>query len=123
MTAERTFLEIRASYPDDWEILILADVQSVCGDGDTLLHRAAFKGNRQDVRDLVTLGADANATGDMGHTPLHYAAMNGHLLVALALLDSGAAADPKNDFGQTPADCARLGKHFQVEHMLRHSQK
>ncbi len=122
MTAPRTFLEIRASYPDDWEVLILADVHSVCGDGDTLLHRVAFKGARQDVRDLLALGADVNAAGDMGHTALHYAAMNGHLLVALALLDSGATLHTKNDFGQTPADCAGLGKHFQLEAVLRRSK-
>jgi ankyrin repeat protein len=123
MTSPRTFLEIRASYPDDWEVLILADVKSVCGDGDTLLHRTAFKGNRQDVRDLMALGADPNASGDMGHTPLHYAAMQGHLLVALALLGSGATPDAKNAFGQTPADCAGLGKHLQLQEVLRHSKK
>jgi ankyrin repeat protein len=123
MTTPRTFLEIRASYPDDWEILILADVKSVCGDGDTLLHRAVLKGNRSDVRDLLALGADPNASGDMGHTPLHYAAMSGDLLIALSLMGRGAAPDPKNDFGQTPADCAGLGKHFQLEQVLRTSKK
>ncbi|MGZ3375752.1 MAG: ankyrin repeat domain-containing protein [Phenylobacterium sp.] len=123
MTSPRTFLEIRASYPDDWEIGVLADVQSVCGDGDTLLHRVAYKGNRQDIRDLVALGSDPNALGDMGNTPLHYAAMNGHLLPVLALLDSGAKSDLKNEFGQTPADCAGMGKHFQLEAVLRRTQK
>lgn len=123
MTEPRTFLEIRASYPDDWEVLILADVHSVCGDGDTLLHRVAFKGNRQDIRDLIALGSDPNAPGDMGNTPLHYAAMNGHLLPALTLLDSGAKSDLKNEFGQTPADCAGLAKHFQLQEVLRRSKK
>jgi ankyrin repeat protein len=123
MTSARTFLEIRASYASDWEVSVLADVQSVCSDGDNLLHRVAFKGNREDVRDLVALGADPNVAGDMGNTALHYAAMNGHLLVALALLDSGARLRPTNELGQTPADCAGLGKHFQLEAVLRRSQK
>jgi ankyrin repeat protein len=123
MPPPRTFLEIRASYPDDWEIGVLADVKSVCGDGDTLLHRAALKGNRQDVRDLLALGADPNAVGDMGHRPLHYAATSGNLLVTLALLSAGAAPHAKNDFGQTSADCAGIGKHFQLQEVLRRSKK
>lgn len=123
MTSPRTFLEIRASYPDDWEIGVLADVQSACADGDTLLHRAALGGNRQDVRDLIALGADPNALGDMGSTALHYAAMNGYLLVVLALLDKGAKPDFKNELGQTPADCAGFGKHFQLETVLRTTRK
>lgn len=123
MTSPRTFLEIRASYPDDWDLEVLADVKSVCGDGDTLLHRVALNGARQDIRDLVALGADPNAPGDMGNTPLHYAAMNGHLLPALALLDSGAKSDLKNELGQTPADCAALGKYLQLEAVLRRSKK
>ena len=123
MPQSRTFLEIRASYPDDWEIGVLADVKSACADGDTLLHRAALGGNRQDVRDLVALGADPNALGDMGNTALHYAAMSGYLLVVLALLESGATSRLKNEFGQTPADCAGFAKHFQLETVLRSSRK
>ena len=123
MTSPRSFLEIRASYPDDWEIGVLADVQSVCADGDTLLHRAALDGACHDVRDLVALGSDPDAVGDMGNTALHYAAMSGHLLVALALLSAGAACGPRNEFGQTPADCAGLGKHFQLEDVLRRLKK
>jgi len=119
----RSFLDIRANYADDQEIGILMDARSTCIDGDTLLHRAALAGNRQDVRDLVALGADPNAAGDMGNTPLHYAASSGHLLVVLTLLECGAASRAKNDFGQTPADCAGLAKHFQLEGVLRSSRK
>jgi ankyrin repeat protein len=123
MTSPRSFLEIRASYPDDWEIGVLADVKSVCGDGDTLLHRVALNGALRDVRDLLALSSDPNARGDMGNTPLHYAAMSGHLLVALALMESGATPELKNEFGQTPADAAGLGKHFQLQEVLRRSKK
>jgi len=44
----------------------------------SLLHRAAFFGRIQEVKDLLQAGADINARDTYGWIPLHDAAMQGH---------------------------------------------
>jgi ankyrin repeat protein len=124
MTAKsRSFEQIKAAYPETAEYVPLEDPASRNGDGDTLLHLAAFRGNEADVRDLISLGAVVNARGDLGMTALHYAAVGGHLAVAECLLSLGADRSLPDEFGQTAAKVAALGSHAKLATLLRPSRR
>lgn len=104
---DRTLIQIGDAY-EEWhnDCRVYVSLEARDTDDDTLLHRAAFRGVAQDVRDLLRLGSDVNAAGDLGHTPLHYAAMGGHRLVAEILLANGARTSTRNEWGQTAAQTA-----------------
>ena len=70
--------------------------------GDSLLHIAAARGDRDAVLLLLDAGMDPDLTGDMGCTPLHEAAGNGHREVAEMLISRGARTDSVNEFGEAP---------------------
>ena len=76
--------------------------------GDTMLHAAVVSTDRADVTQLISLGADVNAIGDLGNTPLHEAASRGLVEIILKLVAAGARTTSRNEFGQTPIDLARL---------------
>ncbi len=54
--------------------------------GDTPLHTAAFNGQDELVKELLTARADSRATNKKMVTPLHYAASSGHLPTVKALI-------------------------------------
>tara|TARA_B100001013_G_C24348103_1_gene339258 strand:- start:103 stop:423 length:321 start_codon:yes stop_codon:yes gene_type:complete len=58
------------------ELLIAegADVDADNLDGETPLHRAAFRGHEEIAELLIAKGADVNAKDELGWTPLHNAA-------------------------------------------------
>jgi ankyrin repeat protein len=122
-STSRSFEEIKAAYGEDPNAAPLESPASRNSEGDTLLHLAAFRGNEDDVRDLVSLGAAVNARGDLGMTALHYAAIGGHIAVAECLLALGADRSLPDDFGQTPAKVATLGSHMGLAALLRPSRK
>jgi ankyrin repeat protein len=102
----RSVAEIRTAYEFDPARPRFTSIAALDEDGDTLLHRAVFRGNRRDVRELLELGSNVNAHGDFGHTPLHYAAMRGRLDLVELLLAAGADHTALNEWKQTPAQCA-----------------
>jgi len=67
----------------------------------TPLHYAARSGHAGVARQLVSLGADVNATCSGDFTPLHWAAARGHLETVQALVDLGRRSP------ETPANSAR----------------
>ncbi|HNY78712.1 MAG: serpin family protein [Sedimentisphaerales bacterium] len=77
----------------------------------TPLHRAAEKGDIEQVRSLIIGGADVNAqtTGDW--TPLHYAVREGHGQIVALLLHHGAALNARDTGGNTPLDVAIWSRH------------
>ncbi len=115
----KTLADIRATYEHDRPNPHFISLTARDLDGDTLLHRAVFRGDRQDVRDLLALGADPNLHGDLGHTPLHYAAMKGDLPLVESLLAAGANPAALNEWGHTPATTAELAGHEEVARLLR----
>lgn len=117
--SSRTFEEIRSLYEDNVEAAQLEGPASRLSDDDTLLHLAAFRGDEDDVRDLIALGAAVNARGDLGMTALHNAAGAGHAAVVERLLALGADRSLPDEFGQTPAKVATLGSHTKVADLLR----
>jgi ankyrin repeat protein len=120
--ASRTFEQIKSAY-DTPAAAPLDGPAARNGDGDTLLHLAALRGDEADVQDLVALGAVVNARGDFGMTALHHAAIGGHIAVAERLLALGADRSAPDDFGQSPAKHAELGSHTDLAALLRPSRR
>lgn len=69
--------------------------------GQTALHLAALRGNAQQVRVLLSMGADVNATDCFHRSPLHLAAANGHAEVLSQLLHASAMVDAQTSGGDT----------------------
>ena len=72
--------------------------------GNTPLHVAAMRGDRNAVRLLLDAGADPNANGEGACTPLHLALEQKHVQVARMLVASGSQLDIKSRDGVTPRD-------------------
>lgn len=93
-------------------------------DGNRLLF-AAVKGNRpNDIRELISRGADPNALirySDGGETPLTVAAVAGYVEAVETLLESGASVDGRDTgifYGRTPLMLAVATNKFKVVDVL-----
>jgi len=83
------------------------------------LRQAAATGNIEQVKLLISRGADVNERGVWGNTPLHYASMRGHAEVAELLISRGAyinAPDGRN--AMTPLHCAAASGNKQTVELL-----
>ncbi|MBY0352909.1 ankyrin repeat domain-containing protein [Candidatus Babeliales bacterium] len=63
---------------------------------------AAQTGNLARLQELITLGANVDATNNDGETPLHWAAYSGHLPCVQELIAAGANISATNNNGETP---------------------
>jgi len=72
------------------------------------LHQAVVDGNVEQVKRLISKGADVHAKNRMGWTPLHTAVRNQKKTIAEFLIDKGADINGKDSSGQTPL-------HFAVD--------
>lgn len=118
----RTLDQIAISY--EWpNEKLFTSVDSRDVDDDILLHRAAHQGRVDDIWDLLRLGSDINAQGDLAHTPLHYAAMAGHRSATIALLAAGASNRLRNEWGQVPSEVADAGGHHELASSIREHEK
>lgn len=77
-------------------------------DGWTPLHLAAFFGQLEATRLLLTHGADLHAVSrnSMANTPLHAATAGRHPEIALLLLEYGASGSALDAGGYTPREIA-----------------
>jgi ankyrin repeat protein len=123
---ERTFAEIARPYQvrtkgrRTFETLHSRDNGK---DGDTVLHKAAAQGAIQDVLDLLRLGAEVDAPGDMGDAPLHAAARNGHARIVDILVEARANITIRNEFGETPVEAAARNGFEDLARMMRQGAK
>lgn len=69
--------------------------------GLTLLHLAAFSGNKNFTSSLFKLGVDVNAKTDRHDTPLHFAVISGSSELVEQLLMAGANVDAINKNGHS----------------------
>jgi ankyrin repeat protein len=83
------------------------------------LFTAAFNGDTSEVKRLITIGANVNATEKDGNTPLHIASSWGHIDVVKLLVDKGANVNAKQKvFGDTPLHWASLSGRIDVLELL-----
>ena len=76
-------------------------VQERYARGDTALHHAARNGDLEIVEQLVSCGADVNATSDHCHFPLYCAAGHGHVETTQYLVENGADLQARLSDGKT----------------------
>lgn len=82
---------------DSWDLNELGRLT-----GDSLLHHRVRSGSVEDVKLLISRGANVNLPGDMGFTPLHSAMFRHTPDIAEVLLAEGANPTLKNEWGDTP---------------------
>ncbi len=82
------------------------------------LRKAAKRGNLDDVRRLISEGADVDDRDSRGNTPIYYAAVEGHASVVEALARADADIDVTNSFGSTPLHVASRRGHCDVIRVL-----
>ena len=69
--------------------------------GDTALHHAARNGDLEIVKQLVSSGANVNATTGNNHFPLYCAAGHGHVETTQYLVEEGADLQARLSDGKT----------------------
>ncbi|XP_045108067.1 BRCA1-associated RING domain protein 1-like [Portunus trituberculatus] len=70
--------------------------------GETLLHVACIKGDKEKVKQLLSEGANPNTKDNAGWTPLHEVCSHGFEDIAGLLLRHGAVVDPMAGSNETP---------------------
>jgi ankyrin repeat protein len=103
---------------------IFVNVNYICSDGQTLLHKACKVGNLNLCRILVENGASQNVKSKQGWFPIHLASYHGHLDVVVFLLtennfkpdsiiavyDDDAAASYRNKYRVSPTTHVKNSK-------------
>lgn len=80
----------------------------------TLAHCAAFYGNEEGLRDLLSRKANPNASTNFGRTPLHFASTNSHLGVIDILVEHKADLEQTEQLGCTAVYIAALDGQLDV---------
>lgn len=97
------FWAVSRGHPEAIRLLVKAGAALEARDkrGQTALHWAVFKDQRDAAEQLLALGADVNApaTKRDHETPLMYAAELGYVKMAELLLHHGAAVDLRDEWG------------------------
>ncbi|XP_043096547.1 ankyrin repeat domain-containing protein 31 isoform X2 [Puntigrus tetrazona] len=89
--------------------------------GETKLHLAVMKGDIQDVKDLITVGASVNIQDYAGWTPLHEAVQRNKYDMTESLLEAGAKVNCRGDNGITPLhDAIECQYHKIVDLLLKY---
>jgi ankyrin repeat protein len=82
------------------------------------LHEAAFDGNIELVKSLVSSGADVNTQNNWGWTPLYTAAAIGHRDIVSFLIVKGANVDTPSELGMTPLHFAVSNDRTDIAKLL-----
>jgi ankyrin repeat protein len=82
------------------------------------LHRAAVDGEIEQVKLLISKGADVNAKNGDGWTPLQYAASRGHMEIVELLLAHDADVHISGEDNLTAAEYAMKNNHTEVVQLL-----
>ena len=73
-------------------------------DGESLISKAAIRGETEIIQTLLEAGANVSAANQDGNTPLHIAAFMCHEDTVQTLLAHGASAETKNNRGESAKD-------------------
>lgn len=88
------------------------------------LHEAAATGDIQQIKSLVSGGADVNAKDDKGNAPIHYAVLLANKDVIELLIASGADVNLKDDQGHTALWWAKEQQNDELtDLLLKHGAK
>lgn len=79
----------------------LRSINSVNQDGFTALHLAAKRGDLEQVKAIVSHGANINARDRHEHTPLTWAAIESHKEIVKFLIDNGADVNSISTLGNS----------------------
>ena len=85
------------------------------------IHKAAYVGNIEAVKQHIAAGGDVDAKDDLfGRAPLHWAAVGGSKEIAELLIAAGADVNGKVDDGWrwTPLHNAAQGGHKEIAELL-----
>ncbi|EFM6078090.1 ankyrin repeat domain-containing protein [Escherichia coli] len=82
--------------------------------------QAAFLGETEVVSNLIKLGVDLDARGDLGRTALHEAVSNGYFDIVKLLVESGADLTIKDEFGKTALELAEVHQNYKIVEWLSH---
>ncbi|MDE1152651.1 MAG: ankyrin repeat domain-containing protein [Micavibrio sp.] len=83
-----------------------ADARAPQGEDNSLIYRAAYRGNLSLVTRLVDAGAEIDAQAYDGSTGLHAAARGGYGNIIRFLMERGADVNARDRHMNTPADVA-----------------
>ena len=86
-----------------------SDISWCNHEGENALHIAATRNEYDIANELIKLGIEINARGDLGHTPLHEAASMSDLRFVRLLVESGADVHALTE-GDPPVTLARYSK-------------
>lgn len=82
------------------------------------IYHAAANGEIEQVKLLISQGADVNVKDSAGQTPLHYAARKGHKEIVELLLANGADVNARDRMSKTPVEDAMGGNHREIVQLL-----
>ncbi|MCM4818993.1 ankyrin repeat domain-containing protein, partial [Escherichia coli] len=82
--------------------------------------QAAFLGETEVVSNLIKLGVDLDARGDLGRTALNEAVSNGYFDIVKLLVESGADLTIKDEFGKTALELAEVHQNYKIVEWLSH---
>ena len=84
------------------------------------IHKAAYVGNIEAVKQHIAAGGDVDAKDDLfGRAPLHWAAQQGQNEIVQLLIAKGADVNARDDFGETSLDDAISTRMIQTVDLLR----
>lgn len=86
--------------------------------GETPLLVAAIKGDTERISQLISQGADVNATDYAGWSALHEACNRGFYEVSKLLIEAGADVNAKGLDNDTPLHDACINNHFKLVRLL-----
>lgn len=86
-----------------------SDINWCNQEGENALHIAVIRNEYDIAKELIELGIEINARGDLGHTPLHEAATMADLDFVKLLVESGADVQALTE-GDPPFTLARYAK-------------
>jgi hypothetical protein len=90
--------------------------------GFTLLHHAAYSGNKEIAQFLIDRGADTCAKATpWAWTPSFLASLQGHSEISEALFKTGMQLDSKDIHGEIPQEIASKAGHERIVEILRAS--